>query len=147
MSPAERAYKARIEAEIKDLRSQLRQIPMRWVGGASFKTNLWTVVGGKALGYSGLIGATYQTTLPSDLPEYDIGTLEETGDGVGYIRSLDTGTTALLWNGPPGNIGYNNAQAHLWIGMRLLCIDTIRIKITDSNPERYQTFYVNAVTL
>ncbi len=147
MSPAERAYRARIEAEIKDLRSQLRQIPMRWVGGASFKTNLWTVVGGKPLGYSGLIGATYQATLPDDLPEYDLGTMPTTADGVGYIMSQDTGNTALFWNGPPGNTGIANSLAHIWVGMRVLCMDTISIKITDSNPEKFQTFYVNAVVL
>jgi hypothetical protein len=147
MSPAERAYRARIEAEIRDLRSQLRQIPMRFVGGASFKTNMWTLIGGKTLGYSGLVGATYQTSLPADLPEYDLQTMPTTADGVGYIMSHDTGATALFWNGPPGNTSFANSQAHLWVGMRMLCIDSIQIKITSSNPERFQKFYVNAVLL
>jgi hypothetical protein len=108
---------------------------------------MWRVVGGKPLGYSGLIGATYQTALPASLPEYDVATMPTTADGVGYILSHDTGETALLWNGPPGNAQYANSQAHLWVGMRLLCVDTIKIKITDSDPERFQTFYVNAVLL
>jgi hypothetical protein len=137
MSPAERAYRARIEAEIKDLRSQLRQIPMRFVGSAAFKTNLWTVVGGKPLGYSGLSGATSATELPAEIDEYNLNTMPETIDGVGYIRSIDTGRVALLWNGPPGQ-----AFRDMWEGLVICCIDTIKVKITDSNPERFQTFYL-----
>jgi hypothetical protein len=153
---------AAMRAELDDLRMQMRQIPMRWPSTA-FKTNMWRVVGGKPLGYSGLIGATYQTALPDSLPEYDVDTMPTTADGVGYILSHDTGETALLWNGPPGNTQFANSQAHLWVGMRLLCVDTIKIQITkqkvpdpenpgeeidDPNePTRFQTFYVNAVLL
>lgn len=137
MSPAERAYRARIEAEIKDLRSQLRQIPMRFVGSSKFKTNIWGVIGGKQLGYSSLMGATASDELPADVPEYDLGTMPTTVDGVGYIRSKDTGEVALLWNGPPGQ-----NTADLREGTNIICIDSIRIKITDSDPESYQTFYL-----
>jgi hypothetical protein len=138
MSPAERAYRARIEAEIKDLRSQLRQIPMRFVGSSQFKTNMWTLIGGKQLGYSGLVGAAAAAELPDDLPEYDTNLRPFiTENGPGYIRSYDTGQVALLWNGPPG-LNFTDLREGQW----LCCVDKITIKITDSDPERRQTFYL-----
>jgi hypothetical protein len=144
---------ARIEAELAQMRAEMRQIPMRWPSSSLFKTNLWTLIGGKQLGYSELVGATAAAELPEDLPEYDTEARPTTADGVGYIRSYDTREVALLWNGPPG-LNFTDLRE----GQFLCCVDKIKIQITkqkvpdpenpgeeidDPNePTRYQTFYL-----
>jgi hypothetical protein len=144
---------ADLERRLSLAERRLTQVPSVFQSGSRFKTHLWTLIGGKQLGYSELVGATAAAELPEDLPEYDTEARPTTADGVGYIRSYDTREVALLWNGPPG-LNFTDLRE----GQFLCCVDKIKIQITkqkvpdpenpgeeidDPNePTRYQTFYL-----